>query len=223
MRRVAVASAAFALVFFGVPSPANAASEDCSEQTELLGLVCVSIVDDEAVATLRAVPGGPPLVSARVPAPVQTITETVTEYIPASPSPPIRVPVPGPTRTVTATPPAPRTVTETPTPVTSTATVTATPTNTTGGQRTAPSDILGNEAAEVTSPPVEPGSVDLIPDDPKVAATTFSILGLLAGIALGVIGLFIAYRLGQKDGEKATLKEFLGVIRGEPQPGRHRA
>lgn len=226
MKRVFVASAIFGLVLLGSPSPANAAS-DCQQGP--LGLVCLS-VDDNGVVSVT----GPAGLNLSVDDP---IVREVTVYV-DRPGPTTTLPGqtvtlgPAPAATVTRTVPGPTTIAPGPTTretitETATSTETATVTNTTGGQTATPSVTLSEESTTPTlaEPPVEqPGSVDLVPDDPKVAAATGSLFGLFAGIILGIAGLYVAYRRGQIDGEKTTLQEFLGVIRGEPAAltGRHR-
>lgn len=229
MKRVLAISAVFALVLFGAPSPASAAQE-C--ETSALGLVCLDVVNGQATVSDAL---GNPLVSLPVPPVVERVTETVT-----IPGPTITVP--GPTQTITVTPPrppqaAPATATVTRTASGSTATVTATQsgatltaapttvttTQTPGRQSSATSGTLATTTVTAVPPVRPPDKIDLLPDTPTAAAATGSIFGLFVGLAAAFALMFIAYRRGQVAGEEATLKEFLGYIRGEPQPGRHRA
>lgn len=235
MKRVSVMGAVIALVFFGAPSPANAAQK-C--QTGALGLVCLNVVDGNAVVTDAL---GNTLVSAPVPPVVETVTKTVTVNVPGP-----TVTVPGPTQTITVPAPrpsgapAPATVTRTAPAATVTATetvtqegatltqapTTVTETATTTRQSGGAPATLSNKTTTpmLAEPPSEPPArIDLLPDTPVVAAATGSIFGLIVGLLAAFILMFIAYRRGQVAGEEATLREFLGYLRGEPQPGRHRA
>lgn len=214
MKRTATVAAVFALIFLGAPSPANAAPAECDILVPL-GFVCARVVDGVVLDTAGKVLGTVDPVIERVEVPVPTT-------------------VPGPTRTVTAPAPAPRTVTrsaapatvtESATPSTQTVTATPTPTNTAGQNRNGSGTLEADSGTPTLAepPPVAPDSVDLLPDTPVAAAATGSVLGLAAGILIGVALLYVVYRRGQLDGEKATLQEFLGHVRGLPQPGRHRA
>lgn len=211
MKRTLTAGAVFALVLLGAPSPANALPEVCP-----LGVVCATVDPEGRILNEAGEVIGRTLET--LPAPVTVTASPSTTTAPAPPA-----------RTVTATRTATRTATETatrtaaPTTVTETATETATRTVIPPGQNGNRSDTLDAAPPNVPVPgPVEAG-IDIIPDDPETAAATGSVFGLFAGILIGLVGLYVAYRRGQIDGEKATLKEFLGMIRGEPQPGRHRA
>lgn len=219
-------------------SPAKAAPACQDAPLDLLGIsvplqVCVSVDGNEAVTTI--VNGAGQIVDT-ITTPVQTIVERVeVPVVVPGPAPaPVTVTAPAPapaTRTVTQ---APRTVTqEAPSPATETATETATstatatatasPTNGPVGQDRGASGRVANESTPTLAVPPsndEPGPIfDFVPDDPEVAAATFSIVGLLVGIGLGIIGLFVAYKRGRTDGEQATMDEFLGTITGP----KHRA
>lgn len=216
-----------AVLMFGVMFlPPTARAEDCTSLD--LGPLLSVTVDCQVVNTLGAVVGE-----------VTDVTNGVVEIV-------REVPVPGPVTTVPAPAPAPVTVTRTPAPATVTrtpapatvtesseATVTATVTTTTTATPTRATVTVTPSGQETTgrdtvalpelSGPVDIEGAGPIPDDPEEAAAAGSIFGLILGIILGLVGLFIAYRRGQKDGEKATLAEFLGVIRGEPVGPKHRA
>lgn len=216
MRRLVAVGMVLSLVI--LPTPARAAPT-CDET----GLTCLEVVDGRAVVT------GPAGLNLSVPVPTQVIE---------TPGPTVTVAVPGPTSTVTVTPPA-RTVTITPSPVTVTAaptTVTETATvtrervrNATTRQETEPSDIVEPTLA---APPVQAG-IDLIPDTPGAAAATFSILGLIVGMALGVLALYLVHRrarqTGRVEGEEEANAEFRDAISDHPTEelsvvhGKHRA
>jgi hypothetical protein len=202
MKRTLAAAAVFGLVILGSPAPAHAdLPEVCA-----LEVVCVhvdpngNIIDDATGAAIgRALDS--------LPAPVIT-TQTTTAPAPA---PVTRTT----TRTNTATRTATATVTEAPVTQTATQTQTVIPTR----QSATPSATLATPTGPVES------DIGIIPDDPDKAAATGTLFGLMVGMILGIIGLFVVYRRGQADGEKATLQEFLDDVRGVPQPGspRHRA
>lgn len=246
MKRALAVLAIVGLVLVMAPSPAHAAPSElgsCQDAPlDLLGIsvplqVCVRVDGNEAITSV--VNGAGNVVDTII-TPVQTVIERVEVPVPG-PTPPapapvtVTAPAPAPvTRTVTQ---APRTVTKSaiPSTATETATETATTTVTPPTVTTAPTranNPTGQEgqrsgtveASTPTAPaPVNPG-VDspVVPDDPEVAAFTGSLLGLFIGLVCAFLLMFIAYRRGQAAGEEKSINDFLGYIRGEPQPGRHR-
>lgn len=228
-RFLAILAIAGLVVLTASPAKAAPAELGACQPMPVLGLqMCVRVDGNEAITTV--IDGAGDIVDS-VTVPVQTIVERVeVPVIVPGPTPaPVTVTAPAPaptTRTVTQ---APETVTQTPdtvteeapAPATETVTETATPTTTNGpvGQDRDESDTLGDDESTPTlaAPPSdnETGPIfDFVPDDPEVAAATFSILGLLVGLALGVMGLFMAYKRGRTDGEQAAMDEFLGVLQG---------
>lgn len=241
MKRLSVILAVALLALFAVPGPAKAApsTRDCTpvpfqvpEGSELDPLIpiptlCVKVIDGKAVATVTA-PDGTRLAGAET-LPLRDIIDAVVggavppTSAPAPVAPPRAPATVTQTRVIPGPTPAPKTITETITvtePATPTAEVTpsATPTNTPTGQDRSRGATVSAEPPSMEQP--EAG-IDLVPDDPETAAATYSILGLLVGILLGILGLYAAYRRGQINGEKDTLREFLGVIRNTAP--RHRA
>lgn len=154
------------------------------------------------------------------------------------------IPVPGPTITVTAPPPAPATVTRTITPPTvtrpgptqtqiapTTVTQTAPPTTVPPATITATITRSGQAASTsgtvsptptLAAPPSGGGGLNLLPDEPAAAAATGGIFGLIIGLICAFLLMFIAYRRGHAAGEEKSLRDFLGYLRGTPEPGRHR-
>lgn len=130
----------------------------------------------------------PPAVTSVVSLPGSTTTRTVTEVVPAV------------TRTQTAT--ATKTATKTAT-ATATRTVIATPT----GRATLASKDPGHVGR----------LVDFVPGNPeeKAAATTFSFLGLLAGLILGGVALAVVASRSRKSGENSMAQETLTAIKGD--------
>lgn len=228
-RFLAIIAIAGLLLLTASPAKATPSELGVCEPTPVLGLqLCVRIDGNEAITTV--IDGAGDIVDSVV-APVQTIVERVEV--------PVIVPGPAPapaTVTRTVTPPratvtqAPETVTVTEEGATITetappASVTPTPTNGPVGQDRDESDRLDDESTPTLAVPPsdnEPGPIfDFVPDDPEVAAATFSIVGFIAGIILGIIGLIMAYKRGKTDGEQATMDEFLGTL--HPTGPKHRA
>ena len=190
----------FLLVFFMVPLPAQA--QEC--QSTALGVVCLGVDGGRAVVTGL---GGLVYLEAQVEPEVVQL-------------PPVTIP--GPTETVTLPPPPPVTTTETTT-ITETETVTEPgPTNDVGQESSMesssesqdrPVEDVGRSAEPTLAEPPRDDGLDIIPDDPGAAAFTGGIVGLLLGVLLGILGLYLAYRHGRAKGEKATLQEFFTIIR----------
>lgn len=213
MRRLLAISAVIALGMMLMPTPARAADCASLDLGPLLNVTADCQVLDLTGNVVGEVTGG--------------VVEIVRE-----------ITIPGPTVTVTAPPPAPATVTRTVTPPTvtragPTQTETQAPTTVTQTAPQATITITRSGQASATSatvvatptvaaPPADKPGIDVLPDSPTAAAATGSIFGLLIGLMCAFLLMFIAYRRGQAAGEEKSLRDFLGYLRGTPEPGRHR-
>lgn len=207
MRGLAIALVAGLLVL--MPSPAQAAPEDCD-------LLCVEIGGDDGLLDLDV-----PLIESLLDA----VNETLEPIITPAPSLPPIVPAPSPTA-----PPPPASITPTPTPsqpitpqqptpppvvpsnvpapsAPSTPVESSAPQNTQAGQEPSESATL---AETESAPPRESGgAIDaIVPDDPEVAAVTGSLVGLFIGLIAAFFLMMIAYKRGQEAGIAATVEEF---------------
>lgn len=218
MRRLLAVLAIMGMVVF-IATPANAAPE-CR-------LLCVDVAGEEGLLGIQI-----PLVEDLVESLTGTVERVVEPIVPPPPAPvppspatpaPTPAPAPGTVRPqAPAAPspaaPAPQTnapVAPTPeAPVNSAApTEGAAPTNAPTGQDRQRGGTVGPSTSATAPSPRETGAdFPIVPDDPDVAAATFSILGLLVGILLGIIGLFVAYKRGRTDGEQAAMDQFLADL-----------
>lgn len=243
MKRVLALAAVIGLVVLWAPSPAKAAPLiNCEAQDGLLlsGLeLCVSVAPGEQAHAYVNLLGGGLVADVPINLPIvepiiERVVETVTVTVPGPA-------VPGPTVTVTPPRPAPATVTRTttispgadgtatvtttqtqaPATVTESTSATTTATVTRSGQAASTSGTVST-APTLAGPPEEPGEVNLLPDTPGAAAATGGLLGLFIGLICAFLLMFIAYRRGQAAGEEKSIQDFLGYLRGTPQPGRHR-
>lgn len=188
MKRVLIALVVMVMLVLFVPGKAQAAPT-C--QQSLLGLVCVSVSDGSAVVT------GPGI---NLSVPVPTVT------------------VPGPTvtlpgRTVTVTAPG-TTVTKTQVVNRAGPTNTVTTTRTQSATLTKGSERTSVVTHTVTASPTTQHHKSILPKTPASAAVAGSLLGALVGIIVALISMFFIYKRGRKEGEKATIKQFLGDVRG---------
>lgn len=227
MKRVGALLAVIGLVLVMSPSPAKAAP--C---TGLLclngdgGLVEVPLVErlvDSVTGTVERLvePAAPPAQpSTPSPVPLPAPSPPARPQAPAPQSPRPIVPVPQTNATPAPAPVIPGQPTE---PPVETATPSSSANNSPTGQEAEESGTV--EASEPTPPAPVNNGVDspVVPDDPEVAAVTGSLLGLAIGLACAFLLMFIAYRRGQAAGEEKSINDFLGYIRGTPEPGRHRS
>lgn len=198
MKKILIGLVVVLMLVLFVPGKAQAAPT-C--QQSLLGLVCVSVSGGSAVVTGPGINLSVPVPTVTVPGPTVTLPgRTVT--------------VPGPTVTASGTTITRTQIVNQPGRV-GTVTVTKnnnTTTSATLTQRPSPSTSVVTHT--VTASPSSGHHKGILPHTPAGAAVAGSLLGVIVGISVALVSMFIIYRRGRKEGEKATVKEFLGDVRG---------
>lgn len=197
MKKLLTALFAAALLILTTPSTASAA-EGCV--INVAGIkVCGELLGPLPTVTVHPDP-------IRIPGPTVTLPPNTV------PGPTIKVP--GPTVTVTA-PPAPG----------STSTVTATPAPV--GPSSLPTPTGQPSPTRGTVTPSQQPEQNTSPDDTRtktetiVRYVTLGTLLTLALVALGILGLFLGYAMGQKDAQRNEddfLKSLLSYVRGGKRP-----
>lgn len=193
VRRLSIVAFILMLITIFAPAVASASPGQCAQS--LLGVVCLSINGHNATVT------GPGIhLTVPVSPTVIARTSTVTMVGPT-------ITVPGKTVTVTG-PPETRVVT---------ATLTGSPATLTGS----PATLTGSSDAVVEhthtfTVTATPSNDDngILPDTPAGGFAEGTILGVILGILVALGSLLVVYRKGHKDGEKASLRRFLGEVRG---------
>lgn len=188
VRRLSIVAFILMLITILVPGVASASPGQCAQS--LLGVVCLSVNGHNATVT-------GPGINLTVPVSPTVIERTTTVTV-AGPT----VVLPGKVTTMTD---SPRTRVVTATPTGSTTTVPGEPVTVVGPAHTV--------TKTVTSAPSRDDN-GVLPDTPAEGFAEGTILGMILGILVALGSLLAAYRKGHKDGEKVTLKRFLGEVRG---------
>lgn len=188
VRRLSVVAFILMLTTILVPGVASASPGQCAQS--LLGVVCLSVNGHNATVT------GPGI---NLVVPVSpTVIERTTTVTVAGPT----VVLPGKVTTITA---SPKTRVVTTTLTRSPATVTGSPGTVAGSTHTVTKTVTATPSRDDNG---------ILPDTPVGGLAEGTILGVVLGILVALGSLLVVYRKGHKDGEKATLKGFLGEVRG---------
>lgn len=213
MRRWTATGLAAAFVVSSILYAPPAQAADCTEPVLIGGLpVCLEVVDGQAVVTLN----GETILTATVPPVVEEVVKEVPVYIDV-PGPPVEIPVeipvevPGPTQIIerTVEVPGPTRTIEVPVPAPAPETVTVTPQVTTPPARPTTGQE-SNPSATIAATPVE--RVERVIRLTMTQVVGYSLLAIAAGMLTTLIGLYVMFHLGRKEGER-SLDDFVEELR----------